>query len=124
VIADTYLSVNASVQLAMPRFLELRHAFQQQVISRVRRNLAELDQQLAAQKASSRLTVEGGWCAVLRVPAMRSNEDLAIELLAAKGVSVHPGHFYEFASDGYLVVSLITPERIFAEGTSRLLSSM
>ena len=124
VIADTYLSVNAPVQLAIPRFLEQRHAFQEQVISRVRRNLAELDRQLAMQKACSRLTVDGGWCVVLRVPATRSDEDLAIKLLTAQGVSVHPGHFYEFASDGYLVVSLITPERIFAEGTSRLLSSM
>ena len=124
VIADTYLSVNAPVQLAIPRFLEQRHAFQEQVISRVRRNLAELDRQLAMQKACSRPTVEGGWCVVLRVPATRSDEDRAIELLTAQGVSVHPGHFYEFASDGYLVVSLITPERIFAEGTSRLLSSM
>jgi alanine-synthesizing transaminase len=124
VIADAYLSVNAPVQLAMPRFLEQRHAFQEQVISRLRRNLAELDRQLAMQEACSRLTVEGGWCAVLRVPATRSDEDLAIELLTTQGVSVHPGHFYEFASDGYLVVSLITPDRIFAEGTSRLLSSM
>jgi aspartate/methionine/tyrosine aminotransferase len=59
---------------------------------------------------------------VLRVPATRSDEDLAIELLTAHGVSVHPGHFYEFASDGYLVVSLITPERTWAEGTRRLLA--
>src|SRR5713101_7097572 len=122
VIADTYLSVNAPVQLAMPKFLEQRHAFQEQVVSRVRRNLAELDRQLAAQKACSRLTVEGGWCAVLRVPATRADEDLAVELLATKGVFVHPGHFYEFPADGYLVLSLITPERTFAGGISRLLS--
>ena len=122
VIADTYLSVNAPVQLAIPKFLEQRHAFKQQVLSRVRRNLEELDRQLAAQKASSRLPVEGGWCAVLRVPATRSDEDLAIELLTAKGVSVHPGHFYEFPAEGYLVVSLLTPEQAFAEGISRLLS--
>jgi aspartate/methionine/tyrosine aminotransferase len=124
VIADTYLSVNAPVQLAIPKFLEQRHAFHKQVSSRVRRNLAELDRQLATQKVRSRLVVEGGWCAVLRVPATRSDEDLAIELLTTEGVSVHPGHFYEFASDGYLVVSLITPEKTFAEGISRLLSSM
>jgi len=122
VIADTYLSVNAPVQLAIPSFLEQRHAFQEQVISRVRRNLAELDRQLAAQKTSSRLIVEGGWCAVLRVPATRSDEDLAIELLTTQGVSVHPGHFYEFPADGYLVASLITPERTFSEGIGRLLS--
>src|SRR5258706_15088683 len=122
VIADTYLSVNAPVQLAIPSFLEQRHAFHKQVISRVRRNLAELDRQLAMQKTCSRLTLEGGWCVVLRVPATRSDEDLAIELLTTQGVSVHPGHFYEFASDGYLVASLITPERTFSEGIGRLLS--
>jgi len=124
VIADTYLSVNAPVQLAIPRFLEQRHAFQNQVISRVRRNLAELDRQLAEQKAVSRLRVEGGWCAVLRVPSTRSDEDLALALLSEKDVYVHPGHFYDFPSDGYLVVSLITPEQTFAEGTSRSLSSL
>jgi aspartate/methionine/tyrosine aminotransferase len=122
VIADTYLSVNAPVQLAIPKFLEQRHAFHKQVIARVRRNLTELDRQLAEQGACSRLAVEGGWCAVLRVPATRSDEDLAIELLSSKGISVHPGHFYEFPSDGYLVVSLITAERAFAEGSRRLLS--
>ena len=123
VIADTYLSVNVPVQLAIPRFLEHRHDFQKQVISRVRRNLAELDRQLGEQRACARLTMEGGWCVVLRVPATRSDEDLAIELLTSQGVSVHPGHFYEFP-EGYLVISLITPERTFAEGSSRLLSSM
>jgi alanine-synthesizing transaminase len=122
VIADTYLSVNAPVQLAMPKFLEQRHGFHKQVMARVRRNLSELDRQMETQKACSRLTVEGGWCAVLRVPATRSDEDLAIELLTTRGVSVHPGHFYEFPADGYLVASLITPERTFAEGIGRLLS--
>jgi alanine-synthesizing transaminase len=124
VIADTYLSMNAPVQLAIPRFLELRHGFQKQVIERVRRNLAELDHQLAAQKAVSRLKVEGGWCAVLRVPATRSDEDLAINLLEAHGVSVHPGHFYEFPSDGYVVLNLLTPNEIFAQGMKRLLAAV
>ena len=122
VIADTYLSVNVPVQLAIPRFLEQRHDFQKQVISRVRRNLAELDRQLAEQKACARRAVEGGWCVVLRVPATRSDEDLAIELLTTRGVSVHPGHFYQFPAEGYLVVSLIISQQTFAEGTSRLLS--
>ncbi len=123
VIADTYLSVNAPVQLAVPRFLQQRHAFQEQVTLRVRRNLAELDRQLSAQKFCSRLQVEGGWCAVFRVPATRSDEDLAVELLTTQGVSVHPGHFYDFPSDGYLVVSLITPEETFAAGITKVLSN-
>src|SRR5271169_4066433 len=75
VIADTYLSVNAPVQLAIPKFLAQRRAFQEQVMSRIRRNLAELDLQLAGQKAVALLTVEGGWCAVLRVPVTRCDED-------------------------------------------------
>ncbi|HYX00279.1 MAG TPA: pyridoxal phosphate-dependent aminotransferase, partial [Candidatus Elarobacter sp.] len=124
VIADTYLSVNAPVQLAIPKFLELRHAFQKQVIERVRRNLGELDRQLATQRSVSRLKVEGGWCAVLRVPATRSCEDLAIDLLSTHGVSVHPGHFYDFPSDGYVVLSLLTPNEIFGEGTKRLLAAV
>jgi len=121
VIADTYLSANAPVQLAIPRFLEQRHGFQKQVMSRVRRNLAEVDRQLAGQKVVTRLKVEGGWCAVLRVPATRSDEDLAINLLAAHGVSVHPGHFYDFPSDGNLVVSLITAEAEFSRGLAQSL---
>src|SRR5437588_45231 len=122
VIADTYLSVNASVQLAIPKFLELRHAFQKQVIERVRRNLGELDRQLATQQVVSRLKVEGGWCAVLRVPATRPDEALAIELLSARGVSVHPGHFYDFSSERVIVVSLLIPETQLCRGISEVLA--
>jgi len=114
VIADTYLSVNAPVQLAIPSLLERRHAFQEQVIQCVRRNLAELDRQLAGQRAVSRLIAEGGWCAVLRIPAIRSDEELAIGLLHSKGVYLHPGHFYDFPPEGYLIVGLITEGKDFA----------
>ena len=120
-IADTYLSMNAPIQLAAPVFLEMRHGFQQQVMQRVRANLAEMDRQLASQQHCSRLSVEGGWYAVLRVPATRSDEDLALELLEEKNVYIHPGHFYDFQQDGHMVVSLITPETDFAEGIQRLL---
>jgi alanine-synthesizing transaminase len=122
VISDTYLSINAPVQLAIPAFLEQRHDFHRQLMARVRKNLAKLDLQLAAQESCRRLQTEGGWYAVLRVPAMRSDEDLAVDLLTTKNVSVHPGHFYDFPADGFLILSLITPELDFAEGIGRLLS--
>ena len=122
VIADTYLSVNAPVQLAIPAFFEQRHTFQEQLLSRVRGNLKELDRLLTGQNACRRLTVEGGWYGVLRVPAVRSDEDLAIELLTFKNVCVHPGHFYDFRSDGFLVVSLITPEAILSKGITAILN--
>jgi alanine-synthesizing transaminase len=124
IIADTYLSMNAPVQLAAPEFLRLRHGFQKQLMARVRTNLEELDRQIAGQKHCARLEVEGGWYAVLRIPATRSDDELTLALLEEQGVFVHPGHFYDFAQDGYLIVSLITPQREFSEGIKRLLSSI
>jgi aspartate/methionine/tyrosine aminotransferase len=123
-IADTYLSLNAPIQLAAPILLQQRKQFQQQLMARVRANLAELDSQLSEKKHVSRLAVEGGWYAVLRVPATRPDEEVAIELLEKQDVYVHPGHFYDFPADGYLVVSLITSQHDFSEGLGRLLSAI
>jgi alanine-synthesizing transaminase len=121
VIADTYLSMNAPVQWAIPTLLGLRQEFHRQLMGRVRENLAELDRLLARQKSCSRLAVEGGWNAVIRVPATRSDEEFALELLATRGVYVHPGHFYDFPSEGFVVVSLITRRSEFSEGLGQLL---
>ena len=122
VIADTYLSLSAPQQLALPALLEQRHALQEQLTARIAQNLAELDRQLAKQKACTRLEAEGGWYAVLRVPATRSDEELTIALLEQQGVLVHPGHFYDFPADGHLVLSLITPVETFTEGVRRVLA--
>lgn len=122
-IADTYLSMNAPIQMAAPWLLQQRSAFQQQVMARVRSNLSELDSQLANQTQFGRLEVEAGWYAVLRIPATRPDEELAIELLEQHDVYLHPGHFYDFPREGYLVASLITPEQDFSEGLRRLLSA-
>jgi alanine-synthesizing transaminase len=121
IIADTYLSMNAPIQWATPALLELRKGIQKQLLDRVWSNLTELDRQLAAQKTCQRLSVEGGWYAVLRVPVTRTDEELAIDLLGRKSVLLHPGHFYDFPSDGYLVLSLITPKAEFAEAILRIL---
>ena len=121
IIADTYLSVSAPVQLAAKTMLDQRLKLQPQLMHRMQTNLSELDLQLAKQKSCTRLALQGGWYAVLRVPVTRSDEDLAIELLTEKSVLVHPGHFYDFPTDGFLVLSLITPEPAFHEGISRLL---
>jgi alanine-synthesizing transaminase len=115
-IADAYLSLNAPVQLALPSFLSQRQQFQEQLMSRVRGNLAELDRQLASQKVCSRLEVEGGWYAIVGVPTTRSDEDLTLSLLNDSGVYVHPGHFYDFPRDGFLVVSLICTKSDFSTG--------
>ncbi len=121
VIADTYLSMNAPLQLATPVLLDQRKGIQPLLLDRTRTNLQDLDRQLTRQKTCERLRVDGGWYSVLRVPALQSDEDLAIDLLRKVGVLVHPGHFYDFPKDGYLVLSLITPSDVFCEGISRIL---
>ena len=121
VIADTYLSMNAPVQLAAPVLLEQRHSIQPLLLDRVRANLNELDGALAKQKTCRRFDVEGGWYAVLRVPVTQSDEDLAIEILHRLSVLVHPGHFYDFSGDGHLIVSLIAPPQAFHKGIAQVL---
>jgi alanine-synthesizing transaminase len=123
VIADTYLSVSTPVQLALPELLKHRIAMQQQIASRVKANLSELDSQLVSARACTRLEAEGGWYAVLRIPAVEPDEEVAVCMLEQQNVLVHPGHFYDFPADGYLVVSLIAPEVDFADGIRRILSS-
>jgi aspartate/methionine/tyrosine aminotransferase len=121
VIADTYLSMNAPLQFATPTLLEQRRNIQPLLLDRVRTNLQELDHHLVHHAACTRLNVDGGWYAILRVPATQSDEDRAIDLLRRVSVLVHPGHFYDFPTDGCLVVSLITPPGIFREATKRML---
>lgn len=121
IIADTYLSMNAPLQWATPSLLKQRESIQQQLRERVAANLAQLDRELADQKSCERLRVDGGWYAVVRVPVTKSDEDLCIDLLRRGSVFVHPGHFYDFPGDGYLVLSLIGERQEFAAGVQRLL---
>jgi aspartate/methionine/tyrosine aminotransferase len=120
IIADTYLSPSTPVQLALPTFLSLRSGLQAQLQERISANLAILDATLRESKLLARLDREGGWYAILRVPAIGPDEDLAVELLERCSVLVHPGHFFNFSRDGFLVLSLITPEEQFQEGVRRL----
>jgi alanine-synthesizing transaminase len=121
IIADTFLSVSTPLQLATPALLEQRKAVQPLLLDRLRANLEELDRQLAHSSSCKRLDVEGGWYAVLRVPVTQSDEELAIKILRGCSVLVHPGHFYDFPQDGYLVLSLITPTDHFREGVRHVL---
>ena len=121
VVSDTFLSMNAPIQWATPFLLEQRRSVRDQLLARIHQNLMELDQQLAAQNLCSRLESEAGWYAVLRVPATGSDEELAVNLLQECAVLVHPGHFYGFASDGFLVLSLIPRSELFCEGVKRQL---
>ena len=124
VIADTFLSMSAPIQWALPVLLQQRQGIQQQLLDRVLANLAELDRQLPTQKTCERLRVEAGWYVVLRVPVTQTDEELAIDLLRRESVLVHPGHFYDFPADGYLVLSLITDKLEFADAIARVLKML
>jgi len=119
VIADTFLSMNAPVQHALPAWLGGREAIQRQIRARVAANLSELDRQLAQLPEVSRLEVEGGWYAVLRIPALRPDEQTVLALLE-RGVWVHPGYFFGMAESGWLVVSLLAAEAEFSRGVAGL----
>jgi len=121
IIADTYLSLSSPTQWAFPRLLEQSRSLQPQLLERIRDNWAHLKHKLAGKDSFDLLETEGGWYAVLRIAGDLSDEDLAIEIMQKAHVLVHPGHFYDFPSDGYLVVSTITPTRQFQEGVAALL---
>ena len=119
VIADTFLSMNAPVQWALPKWLAGREAIQAQIRSRVRANIVELDQQLSRQGMVERLRTEGGWYAVLRIPALKPDAQTARELLE-RGVWVHPGYFFGMPDSGWLVVSLLGQTEEFRAGVTTL----
>jgi aspartate/methionine/tyrosine aminotransferase len=121
IIADAFLSVGAPVQHALPALLASRAGVTAAIVARTRDNLALLRGALPG-KATSVLDVEAGWYATLRVPRTRSEEQWALSLLEQDGVYVHPGHFFDFESEAYLVASLLTPQPVFREGVERLVA--
>lgn len=122
IIADTFLSMNAPIQHALPHWLAHSHTIQQQISQRIAANLAALDALLAEQTMVTRLAVEAGWYAILRIPAIRRDEETAIDLIRSAGVSTHPGYFFGFPGDGWLVVSLLTPQNDFRMGLKAVVS--
>jgi len=121
VIADTFLSMNAPVQSALPTWLAGRAEIQQQIKQRVAANLAELDRQLPLAPDVERLKVEGGWYAILRIPAIRTSEQTVLELLE-HSVWIHPGHFFGMPASGWLVASLLAPEPEFRTALMHLIN--
>ncbi len=123
VVADTFLSVSAPVQEALPHWLVDAGTMQAQIRERVAQNLATLDR-LVQGTAVSRLQAEGGWYGVLRLPAIVEDEVLALRLLEREGVLVHPGLAFGFADRGWVVVSLLPEPETFASGAEALLRTV
>jgi len=120
-IADTYLSVSTPVQVALPRLLAISGGILEQIRQRTAANLVHL-RQATRNSAATLLRVEGGWYAVLQIPRTRTEEEWTLKLLGECEVLVQPGFFYDFESEAFLVLSLLTGPATFAEGVARVLS--
>jgi alanine-synthesizing transaminase len=122
-LADTQLSVSAPIQHAAPQWLQLKEILQNQIGSRVKNNFEFLQTQLAPPLARRCrvLCVEGGWYAILQSEAFIPEEDLILTLLDEDNVLAHPGYFFDFIAEGFLIVSLLPKPKNFCEGILRLL---
>jgi aspartate/methionine/tyrosine aminotransferase len=122
VIADTYLSVGAPVQVALPGILSRLAELQRPIQERISGNLGVLRRELGPDLPLSLLHLEGGWSAVLRVPATETEETWTLRLLGDDSVLVHPGYFFDFPGEAYLVLSLLPRPSDFREGVMRLIA--
>jgi aspartate/methionine/tyrosine aminotransferase len=120
-ICDTYLSVSTPVQLAAPDLISAGAAVRAQLLDRIRFNYATLQAAAARYPSVEVLVAQAGWSAVLRVPARRTEEELVVALLERDGIIVHPGFFFDFPREAYLVVSLLPYPDSFRAGVSTLL---
>jgi len=121
IIADTFLSVGTAVQGAAPSLLARGDVIRNQIRQRIASNLACARDVIRQFPSSTLLPVEGGWFLVARVPALRSEEALAVELLERERVLVHPGYFFDFPHEAFIVASLIPPADQFADAFARAL---
>ena len=70
------------------------------------------------------LRADGGWSAVLRIPSRHSEEEVVVRLLESRDTMVHPGFFFDFPREAYLIVSLLPEPSRFAEGIARVLEDV
>jgi alanine-synthesizing transaminase len=123
-ICDAYLSVSTPVQLAAADLLAAGAAVRTEIQERVRRNYRTLGETMAAHPACSVLPAEAGWYAVVQIPAVRPEETLVVELLERAGLLVHPGYFFDFEREAFLVLSLLPEPAMFSSATSRLFAEI
>jgi len=122
VIADTYLSVNTPVQNACRVWLKYKKDLQSQILNRIRNNFSLLKKLFSSNSPCQLLNMEGGWYGVLKLPLHYSEEQIVLDCLKEDHVFVHPGYFFDFLDEPYIVLSLLPQEAIFEKGLTRILN--
>jgi alanine-synthesizing transaminase len=120
-ICDTYLSVSTPVQHAARALLAAGGGVRAEILERVRMNARELRHVAGDYRSIEILPADAGWSAVLRIPSTRAEEEIVIDLLESAGVVAHPGFFFDFPHEAFLVVSLLPPAGVFTEGIRRVM---
>jgi aspartate/methionine/tyrosine aminotransferase len=120
-VCDMYLSVSTPVQLSLAGLLEGAAGVRRQIGERIRENYRFVARAIPDSSGCRLLNAEGGWYAVLQVPTYSPEEELVLKLIEHDDVLVHPGYFFDFPRESFLIVSLLTAPEVFAEGVSRLL---
>lgn len=121
VVCDMYLSVGTPVQQAAPLLLHESAAVRGQIRDRVRENYRRLLDMVVRHPSCNVLKVEGGWYAVMQIPAIQSEESLVVRLVEDDQILVHPGYFFDFPREAYLVVSLLPQPETFGRAMSTVL---
>lgn len=124
ILLDFYLSVSTPVQHAVARLLSARQSIQQQICSRITANSRCLDEQIRPIPSGRVLKREGGWYGIIEIEDALGDEDRVLQLLERQNTLVHPGYFYEFHREGFVVVSLLTPPEMFQTGIARLIEEL
>jgi alanine-synthesizing transaminase len=124
IASDAYLSVGTPVQVAAPALLRAGHDVRLQIRQRVLSNYRHLLEAVGRHPSCQALRAEGGWSAVLRIPHTMPEDECVIRLLERQHLLVHPGYFFDFPRDGYLVVSLLTRPDVFRGAIHRLLTAV
>ncbi|HXV27577.1 MAG TPA: pyridoxal phosphate-dependent aminotransferase, partial [bacterium] len=121
ILLDTFLPVCTPVQNALPLWLAEQNNIHHEIYDRLNSNLSLLSKSLSDYPSINLLKPEGGWYAILRIPQTQSEEAWCLEFLEKDHVLVHPGYFFDFEEEAHLVLSLLPPSIIFAEGLNRIL---
>ena len=120
-VSDAYLSVATPVQLAAGRLLQQGGAVADRITARIAHNRAVLRERVAERTVHTLLRADGGWYAVVQVPATQPEETLVLDLLEHDRIVVHPGYLYDFPREAFVVLSLLPEPRRFEDGAARLL---
>jgi len=122
IISDTYLSVNTPTQNALARWISKKDEIQKEILTRIKQNLTFLHSQVHASSHCQFYNVEGGWYVVIKIPSMLSEEEWVLKFLEDDHVYVHPGYYFDFEQEAFIIICLLPPPQMLQQGIERIIN--